>query len=204
MAAAGIVAALAVAGGAVALAVAAGSMQAPTVMATPSGTGTAEPVSESDFCFVESMIFYRVEALGLSEVLLDTDGITPAARDLASAAVAEQDAEIDELREWYVSWSAAKPLERPDEGPCAGHGAHADMPGVPTWSERTALAGAAGAEAEALYVELMLAAHAGVIDLAEETLAGDPHPLVRAAAEDAIAQGERETGALTALRGDAP
>lgn len=204
MAAIGIVAALGIAGAAVALALWASSTESPTVMATPSGTGEAEPVSESDFCYVESMIFYRVEALGIGEVLLDTDGITPAAAEFASAVVEEQDAEIDDLREWYVSWSDAKPLERPDEGPCAGHGAHADMPGVPTWAQRSALAEATGPEAETLYIDLMLAQNAGVIDLSTETLAGDPNILVRASAEEAIAQAERDIEALTALRGDAP
>ena len=98
-----------------------------------------------------------------------------------------------------MAWSDARPLERPEEGPCAGHGAHADMPGVPTWAQRSELAAASGPEAEALYVALMQAHAAGVIDLATTTLEGDPNSLVRAAAEDAISQGERGAAALAAL-----
>ncbi|WP_127476737.1 DUF305 domain-containing protein [Microbacterium sulfonylureivorans] len=201
LAAAGLVVALGAAATVVALAVTAGATgaKAPTVLASPSGSGPAEPVSEADFCFVESMIFYRVEARRMGAVLLDADGISTAAREVATDVVAAQDAEMADLREWYVAWAAAKPLERPDEGPCAGHGAHADMPGVPTWAQRTDLAEAAGADAETLFAELMLAHTAGVIDLAQDALAADPHSLVREAAEQAIADGQHDTAAFEAL-----
>lgn len=189
---------------AVALAVTAASSGAsrPTVVASPGGSASAEPVSEADYCFVESMIFYRVEAAGISGVLLDTDAVSSPTRALAADLVAHQQAELDDLREWYVSWADARPLERPDQGPCAGHGAHADMPGVPTWQQRTELADATGAQAEALYLALMRAQVAGVADLAATTLAGDPNSLVRVAAEQAVAEGERDAAALAA-RADA-
>ena len=206
MAAAGIVVAVGAATAAILLAVASGSSGngAPTVLATPSGGGPAEQVSESDFCFVESMIFYRVEATGIGGVILDTEGISPEARAVAADLVAEQEDELVELRERYVAWSDARPLERPEGGPCAGHGAHADMPGVPTWGERSDLADATGAEAETLYVTLMRAHIAGVIDLAATTLQGDPNSVVRATAENAISQGERDAAAMAALPGAGP
>ncbi|MDY0910623.1 DUF305 domain-containing protein [Microbacterium sp. CFBP9034] len=201
VAAVGVVVAVAAATGAVALAITAAATgeRTPTVLASAPGSASAEPVSESDFCFVESMIFYRVEAVEIGNVVLDTEGITAETRERAAAIVAEQSAQVDDLREWYISWGSAKPLERPDEGPCAAHGAHADMPGIPTWGQRTDLSNGSGAEAEELYLSLMPAMNAGVIDLAATTTAADAHSLVRAAAEDAIAQAERDTELLRAV-----
>ncbi|KRA24237.1 hypothetical protein ASD65_07235 [Microbacterium sp. Root61] len=201
VAAVGLVVALSTAAVAIAFAAMAGRPggEAPTVMASPSGTGPAEPISASDFCFVESMIFYRVEARELGVVLLDTPEVSPDAEEVATESIAEQDAALDALREQYVAWSAAKPLERSDDGPCAGHGAHADMPGLPTAAQRTELASATGADAERLYIALLQGQTAGVIDLATETLAGGPHGVVRATAEEAVAQGEGMLGTLEEL-----
>ena len=197
----GVVIALAAAGTIVAFALAAGATraEAPTVHASPSGSGQAEPVSAADFCYVESMIFYGVAARALGEVVLEADGVSPEVRTLASEVVAREHAEIAELRELYVAWSDAKPLERPDQGPCAGHGAHADMPGVPTWSERSSLAAADGVDAETRYVALMLSHSADVFDLAEDTLAGHPHSIVRAIARETAVDTERVAAALRAL-----
>ncbi|WP_344095541.1 DUF305 domain-containing protein [Microbacterium deminutum] len=85
---------------------------------TPSGSASTEPVTADDFCYVEAMIYYRVEAVDLAKDVLDKTGVSRETRAFAQKLVDEQSAELEALRPWYVSWTGARPLERPDEGPC--------------------------------------------------------------------------------------
>ncbi|QKJ18677.1 DUF305 domain-containing protein [Microbacterium hominis] len=186
----GVALALVVAGGAtaVALAGASGGSAPAQVVATASGSPSAEPVGASDFCFVEAMIFYRVEADELATVVLAADGISAETRDAAAADAAHQREELDALRAWYVEWAPARPLEPTDDGACSGHGDHAAMPGIPSRSQRGALSSADGPEAEDLYLALRAGVDAGIHDLAAQTLAAPGHPLVHAEAEAAAAE----------------
>lgn len=197
--------ALATAAGGVALAFAAGDRPASVASSTVGGEVAAAPVRATDYCFVEAMIYYRVEESELAGVLLEEDSAATPLRDLAADLVAEGAAELEELREWYLSWADARPLQPPADGPCAGHGSdHAQMPGMPSWSQRVALADAEGTVAEAAFADIALAQNAGVIALAEQILAGDPHPRVLAAAEDTLARARSDVAALEELRAALP
>ena len=83
---------MATASAVIALAVAAvGAREAPDT-ASPS----SEPVTATDFCFVESMIFYRVESSYLADALLAKNEISPEAREFAEALMAAQTEQLDE------------------------------------------------------------------------------------------------------------
>lgn len=197
----GVVIALCAAIAGIALAVAAvmsgsGSAAAPT----PSGTASAEPVRADDFCYVEAMIYYRVEAVDLANAVLDKTGISPETRAFANDIVADQSAELERLRPWYISWKGSRPLERPKDGPCAGHGvSHAQMPGLPTTSQWNALIAADGPDAERIYLELLTAQNTAMIDFASEVLEGEPHSRVQASAEQVIARAKHDDAELEAL-----
>jgi uncharacterized protein (DUF305 family) len=191
----GLVLAVCVAVAGIALAVWAGAER----VARPDPATTADPVSATDFCYVEAMIYYRVEATDLSDALLQKDGITPAGRELAEQITTTQADELEQLRPWYVSWREHRPLERPNEGPCAGHADHAQMPGMPTPAQWSALLAAEGADAERTYAQLLIAQHEAMVAFATQILDGDPHPRVGEAAEHVIEQGERDIAALEGL-----
>lgn len=162
-------------------------------------SASSEPVSATDFCYVEAMIYYRVEATDLSNALLETPGISAEGQATAEDMAAAQTAELDELRPWYVSWREYRPLERPSTGPCAAHADHAQMPGMPSTAEWNALLDAEGQEAERVYAELLIAQNEAMVAFATEILAGDPHPRVAESAERVIAQGEDDIALLEAL-----
>ena len=125
----------------------------------------SEPVTATDFCFVESMIFYRVEATYLADALLDKDGISPEARSSRRRSSPDQSAQLDDgLRPWYVSWNGVQTARAAEEGPCAGHGNHRQMPGMPTAAQWDALIAADGAEAERLFAEYLIAQDQAMID----------------------------------------
>lgn len=189
----GVAVALLLAAGGVALAIA-GAQQRDA--APPAPTASAEDVGVIDFCFVESMIYYRVESVDLSRTLLERDGV-PA--DVAAHAESVVDAtadELDRLREWYVSWTFARPLEWPDDGPCAGHADHSSMAGLPSWTQQQALVAASGDEAARLYVELMTAMDEAIVVFADEVVAAGPNARV---ADAAAAERERAAADVAAL-----
>ena len=197
----GIIVALAAAAAVIALAVAALTAGEPADPASPA----AEPVTATDFCFVESMIFYRVESTYLADALLEKDEISPEARAFAEALNADETEKLDEgLRPWYVSWKEFRPLEPPAEGPCAGHGNHRQMPGMPTLADWDALIAADGVEAERLLAEYLIAQDQAIIAFAQQVLETDPHSRVRESAEQAIDEAESEIAALEDLLADLP
>jgi uncharacterized protein (DUF305 family) len=167
---------------------------------SPSVSASAEAVTADDFCYVEAMIYYRVGAVNLADAILDKSGISSGTRAFAESLVTDQSAELERLRPWYVSWTGARPLERPQEGPCAGHGAtHAQMPGLPTPSQWNELVAAHGAAGERMYLELLTTQNTAMIDFATTVLEGDPHSRVRASAEQVIEQGKDDLAAIAAL-----
>jgi uncharacterized protein (DUF305 family) len=182
-------------------------LNAPTsaVAPSPSGSALEQAVTADDFCYVEAMIYYRVEAVDLAHAVLEKTGISSETQAFAEELVSDQSAQLEKLRPWYVSWTSARPLERPQEGPCAGHGiTHARMPGLPTPSQWDQLIAADGADAERMYLELLIAQNTAMIDFAALVLDGDPHPRVQQSAEQVIAQGKENVATLGALLGDLP
>jgi uncharacterized protein (DUF305 family) len=200
--AAGLVVAVAVAGAGLALAITAASNAdaAPEVVATVPSSQAAEAVAASDFCFVEAMIFYRVEAVELATVVRGMDEVSEPVRAFAETLIEDESAELDELRERYVAWADARPLEPTDDGACAGHGAHAQMPGMPSLTQRGELSAADGTAGERLFLDLMIAQTAGVAALVAETLEAPAHPLVRESAERSMAAGVALAEQLARLR----
>ena len=161
---------------------------------------SSEPVTATDFCFVESMIFYRVESTYLADALLAKNEISPEARDFAETLVADDTEKLDEgFRPWYVSWKEFRPLQPAVEGPCAGHGNHRQMPGMPTDAQWDALIAADGAPAERLFAEYLIAQDQAMIEFAQQVLETDPHSRVRESATQAIQDAEREIAALEGL-----
>lgn len=187
------------AGVAVALAIA--STAGPDASTRPTTTAST-PVTADDYCYVEAMIYYRVSERELAETLLRKEGVDPAARELADSLARTAEDELDDLRAWYVSWADARPLEPPDDGPCAGHGTdHAQMPGMPSWGRQNALADAAPPEAERLFAEILREQSEGMIALVTLVLDGAPHPAVADSAEDVLERARDDLAALDDLTG---
>jgi len=194
---AALVVALGVAGGGIALALSTvgGSAPAPTV----SAGGEGEDFGEIEYCYVEAMIYYRAEAVDLADILLNAADVSVEATAIAQDVYDEQSAQLVELRSVYLDWKSARPLERTDVGPCAGHEDHSAMVGLPGWSDLRRYSESSGEQAEHGFAELMIAQNAGVTAFAELVLDYDPNAYVTEAATAAIAQAAREDEALQQL-----
>ena len=187
---------LATAGTGIALALAAAGGTDAAPPATPSAAPSTA-VTADDYCYVEAMIYYRVEEAELAETLLRKDGVDAGASGFASGIAGRNEDELADLREWYVSWSDARPVEPPADGPCAGHGAdHAQMPGMPAWSTLEGFVDAAHPDAERRFAEILQAQNTGMIALIDLILAGDPHPAVAQSAAAVREQAETDQQTL--------
>ncbi|GAA1995676.1 DUF305 domain-containing protein [Microbacterium pumilum] len=201
----GVIVAAAAAVAGISLAIA-GAVGASTGSPTPSTSDHAapEPVTATDFCYVEAMIFYRVEAADLARALLDKPDISAETGAFAGTLASGQAAELEQLRPWYVAWTGSRPLERPKVGPCAGHGSHTQMPGMPTPSQWAALIAAEGVDAERIFLELLIVQDTAMGDFASQVLAEDPHSRVRESAEQVVVRGTDDIAALEDLLAELP
>ncbi|WP_374975328.1 DUF305 domain-containing protein [Microbacterium trichothecenolyticum] len=172
---------------------------APAGSASPSASSST-PVTADDYCYVEAMIYYRVEEQELAEALLRKQGLDAAANGFATGIAARNADELEDLRAWYLSWADARPAEPPTEGPCGGHGSdHAQMPGMPSWSALQGYVDAEHPDAERRFGEILQAQNAGMIALVTLILEGDPHPAVAESAEEALQQAEADQETLQGI-----
>ncbi|WP_341997450.1 DUF305 domain-containing protein [Microbacterium sp. LWH7-1.2] len=177
---------------------------APSASVSPSASASA-PVTADDYCYVEAMIYYRVEEQELAQTLLRKQGIEAGASGFATGIAARNEVELEDLRAWYLSWADARPAEPPTDGPCGGHGSdHAQMPGMPSWSALQGLVDAQHPDAERRFAEILQAQNAGMIALVTLILEGDPHPAVATSAEEVLKQAAADRATLQGILDSLP
>ena len=179
----------------------ASSGASPGTSATPSASASPSiPVTADDYCYVEAMIYYRVKEQELAQTLLRKEGLDAGASGFATGIAARDEDELDDLREWYVSWVDARPAEPPADGPCGGHGAdHAQMPGMPAWSTLQGFVDAPHPDAERRFAEILRDQNAGMVALVTLILDGDPHPAVADSAQRVLEQAASDAAIIDGI-----
>lgn len=188
----------------------------------PAAARVAPPPSESDHCYVESMLMHHAQALELSERVLDADGVSKRVRALAEFIVADQTAEMTTMTAWSEAWrnapDATAAAERAASGGHEGHAAaatvpaatactrdvHASMSGMATPEQLRALVDAEGTAAQRLFLELMIVHHDGALVMAESALVEGANAFVRSSAKHVVVEQQREIEAMTALLRETP
>lgn len=129
----------------------------------PGAGGTAQPadVTDADVAFVSGMRPHHEQAVDMADIVLAKDP-SPQIRTLAEQVSAEQQPEIELLGRMADRFGAG------------GHGAHgADMAmhsGMMSEEQMSAFQQATGADAERMFLELMIEHHRGAIEAAETEL----------------------------------
>lgn len=205
--------AVATAAAGVALAVAATTAGAGARPAASPGTNATAsaspspsiPVTADDYCYVEAMIYYRVKEQELAQTLLRKEGLDAGASGFATGIAARDEDELADLREWYVSWVDARPLEPPADGPCGGHGAdHAQMPGMPSWSTLQGFVDAQHPDAERRFAEILRDQNAGMVALVNLILDGEPHPAVVESTQQVLEQAASDAAIIDGILARVP
>ena len=184
---------------ATALALASALALAPTLAAcstpqvdAPSESSPADAsVSPADVMFVQMMIPHHEQAVEMSTIMLDKDGLPGEVRELAQQIADEQEPEIAQMRAWLDDWGM------PEMGGMGGHGGHGGMDGMLTDDQLDELRAASGDEAVTLFFEQMVLHHEGAIDMAREVIDDGQHADVRELAEGMIAAQQAEIDLMT-------
>lgn len=130
------------------------------------GSGSATPHNDADVQFAQMMIPHHQQAVEMSDLVLQADGIDPEVTSVAEAIKAAQAPEIEMMQGWLKEWGA-------DEV----DGMH-DMNGMGEMSGDGMLSGgdmrkltrAEGDELATLFLEGMIGHHRGAIAMARNEL----------------------------------
>ncbi|GAA2226878.1 DUF305 domain-containing protein [Promicromonospora sukumoe] len=130
-------------------------------LAACSGSGEPEQHAghnDADVMFAQMMIPHHEQAVEMADVVLARPDADPRVAELATQIKAAQAPEIEELDGWLDTWGAERTAE---------HDGHAGMDGMMSEADLEALGAAAGAEADRLFLEQMVAHHEGAVEMAQ-------------------------------------
>jgi uncharacterized protein (DUF305 family) len=158
------------------------------------GTGEGDQ-NAADVMFVQMMIPHHEQAVEMSEIILDKEGVDSEVVGLAEQIRAAQDPEIDLMEQWLEDWGL------PSMGGMGGmdHGGmdHGGMDGMMSEEQMVELQSADGATGAALFLELMIEHHVGAVEMADQVIDDGRDADVRALAEEMIVG---QTAEITTMR----
>lgn len=150
---------------------------------TPAASSAADAAAPADVMFAQMMIPHHAQAVEMSTIMLDKEGMPTEVRELAQQIADEQEPEIAEMRGWLDDWGMPEMGDMSDMG---GHAGHGGMDGMLSDEQLDELRAATGDDAVRLFLEQMIAHHEGAIEMGRDVLDDGRHPDVRAFAERMI------------------
>lgn len=140
--------------------------------------GSASPstgVNDADVMFASMMVVHHEQAIEMSDLVLDAEGVDPAVTDIAERIKAAQGPEIDQLQGWLGEWGI-----RSDDRDMSGMD-HGD--GMMSEDDLAQLRAADGLEASRLFLEQMIVHHEGAVEMAQVQVEDGNDPEAIALAE---------------------
>lgn len=124
------------------------------------GSSTTDAVdhNDADIAFLQQMIPHHAQAIEMSDLLLATSGADPQIVAQARSIKIRQASEIAMMRGWLTTWGIGPAAEQQPH--------HSGQCGMASSADLAALDDAQNAAADRLYLELMIAHHAGAIAMA--------------------------------------
>lgn len=153
---------------------------------TTSATAASSPAaadghSAADTSFAQVMLPHHKQAVAMSNVILEKQGIDPRVSDLATRIKAEQTPEIDKLTGWLKDWNEP-----------AAMGGSMDMSGMMSAADMKKLDAAQGTDATKLFLNQMVMHHEGAVAMAKTEQDQGKNPDAVILAKSIIASQESE------------
>ena len=145
----------------------------------------AADFNAADAMFAQMMIPHHTQAVEMSDLMLEKDGIPAAVTSLATRIKAAQGPEIEKMTGWLRSWN--QPFEMPS-GLATGH----SMSGMMGDDDMTALKAAQGTEAAKLFLTQMITHHEGAVIMAKTESTDGKNPEAVQLAKDIVTAQETE------------
>jgi uncharacterized protein (DUF305 family) len=135
--------------------------------ASASASPGASAFNDTDIMFVQMMLPHHDQAVSMSDLLLDKQGLDPEVAALARQIRDAQQAEIGTMNGWFEA------MGRPqvEEGP---H--HGGLEGMLDEHEMQQLDEANARDGQRLFLEGMIKHHIGAIEMAKKEVADGQHP----------------------------
>lgn len=147
--------------------------------------------------FLRDMIVHHTQAVEMAMIIRDrTDD--EQLRFLATDMLLSQQHQVGMMSGWLQLWDISPNLDGPHMA-WMGHESDGLMPGLATTSQLEALRTVPVDEAEALFLELMIAHHGSAVDMAEAYLARGEQEEIVAFARNVIAVQDLEIGVLESM-----
>lgn len=133
------------------------------------GAGDAIPAdadfNQADVDFAQGMIPHHAQAIEMADMAIGR-AESPEVRDLAERIRAAQDPEIEQLEIWLEDWGQEVPDRHSSMGGDMGEMGDMSMDGMMSQEQMDAMAAAAGAEFDAMFLEMMVVHHEGALTMA--------------------------------------
>ena len=143
-----------------------------------SSSDSAATFNDQDVVFAQSMVVHHSQAIDMSQMILDKDGIDPSVTELAQDIKDAQGPEIDQLSGFLERWGAPAQME--------GMDSMRGMDGVMSEEDIADLDAATGTEASRLFLEQMTVHHVGAVEMAQVQVDEGEDPDATALAEKII------------------
>lgn len=161
---------------------------------TSSSSTSSEQFNAADEMFVTMMIPHHEQAIEMSDLVLNKDGVDERVVELAQQIKDAQGPEIKTMQGWLKEWGVA------DGGSSMEGMDHGDMSqgdGMMSEESMTALESATGVDATRLFLTGMIEHHEGAIDMAKPVIDSGQNPDVIKLAEQVI---EGQSAEITTMQ----
>jgi len=181
-----------------------------------SPAGAAPSTTSAEAGFARDMQTHHQQAVRMSMTIYATTS-DPALRTLSYDIATSQGQQAGQMYAWLTTWglpqAAPEPsmtwMSRPaldgaghDHGGGMTHEPGERMPGLATEAQLAELESATGADADRLFLELMIAHHRGGVEMAEAVLDRSDEPVVRSLATGVVTAQEGEITYMEQLLAD--
>lgn len=165
---------------------------------SPTTTVTgAVPATAADIDFARGMLAHHQQAIEMADLALAArSGASAGVLDLATRIKAAQGPEIDEMKQWLVSWGQPTVM--------ADHDGHdmGSMDGMMSDDDMKKLASATGGAFDQLWLAMMIEHHQGAVTEATKVKTSGSDPRVLALADEIVATQQREITEMQTLLGN--
>jgi uncharacterized protein (DUF305 family) len=164
------------------------------------GAFVAEPpqgASAVDIGFAQDMITHHQQAVVMTQLVAGK--LDPDTAALAEQIRDNQLIEIGQMQGWLTAWNAPMQSEHPMAWMMSGHDGMAmdgPMPGMATQDELNQLSAVPPAQAEVMFLQLMLRHHEGGLPMAAYAAQHASHPVVMGTAQNISLEQTQESALI--------
>lgn len=173
---------------------------AAVVALTGCGAEAGADHNSADVMFAQMMIPHHQQAVEMSDIVLEKEGVSTEVTELATDIRDAQAPEIETMTGWLEAWGEPVMAERM-EGHDMGSGM-GGMDGMLSEDQMDDLEAADGEEASKMFLESMIEHHEGAVEMAQEEIDDGENAEAIALAEDIVEAQEAEIQKMEELLGE--